>query len=50
MVLVLSVHSGAAGNVYIGKIEDFNPFGEERLKRGFGEDGGIELVNFLEGK
>ena len=37
-------------NVYIGNIEDFDPFDEERLKMDVGEDGGIEFVNFLEGK
>ena len=48
--LALSVHSGATRNVYIGNIEDFDAFSEERLKRDFGEYGDIELVNFLKEK
>jgi RNA recognition motif-containing protein len=48
--LALSVHSGATRNVYIGNIEDFEAFSEERLKRDFGEYGDIELVNFLKEK
>ena len=48
--LALSVHSGATRNVYVGNIEDFELFGEEKLKRDFGEYGEIELVNFLKEK
>lgn len=48
--LALSVHSGATRNVYIGNIEDFDAFNDERLKRDFGEYGEIELVNFLKEK
>ncbi|KAK7472188.1 hypothetical protein VKT23_000310 [Stygiomarasmius scandens] len=48
--LALAVHSGATRNVYIGNIEDFETFTEERLKRDFGEYGDIELVNFLKEK
>jgi len=48
--LALAVHSGATRNVYIGNIEDFELFGEEKLKRDFGEYGDIELVNFLKEK
>jgi RNA recognition motif-containing protein len=48
--LALSVHSGATRNVYIGNIEDFEAFTEDRLKRDFGEYGDIELVNFLKEK
>ncbi|KAF9812588.1 hypothetical protein IEO21_06110 [Rhodonia placenta] len=48
--LALAVHSGATRNVYIGNIEDFDTFNEERLKRDFGEYGDIELVNFLKEK
>ncbi|THH19698.1 hypothetical protein EW146_g1540 [Bondarzewia mesenterica] len=48
--LALAVHSGATRNVYIGNIEDFDAFNEERLKRDFGEYGDIELVNFLKEK
>ncbi|KAL1724958.1 hypothetical protein EV714DRAFT_222217 [Schizophyllum commune] len=48
--LAVAVHSGATRNVYIGNIEDFETFTEERLKRDFGEYGDIELVNFLKEK
>ncbi|KAI6029277.1 hypothetical protein PISMIDRAFT_160855 [Pisolithus microcarpus 441] len=48
--LALAVHSGATRNVYIGNIEDFEVFSEEKLKRDFEEYGEIELVNFLKEK
>lgn len=48
--LALAVHAGATRNVYIGNIEDFETFTEEKLKRDFGEYGDIELVNFLKEK
>lgn len=48
--LALAVHSGATRNVYVGNIEDFESFSEDRLKRDFGEYGDIELVNFLKEK
>ncbi|KAF9222423.1 hypothetical protein BS17DRAFT_818733 [Gyrodon lividus] len=48
--LALAVHSGATRNVYLGNIEDFESFSEEKLKRDFGEYGDIELVNFLKEK
>jgi RNA recognition motif. (a.k.a. RRM, RBD, or RNP domain) len=48
--LALAVHSGATRNVYIGNIEDFETFSEDKLKRDFGEYGDIELVNFLKEK
>ena len=48
--LALAVHSGATRNVYVGNIEDFDTFTEEKLKRDFGEYGEIELVNFLKEK
>lgn len=48
--LALAVHSGATRNVYVGNIEDFDTFNDERLKRDFGEYGEIELVNFLKEK
>jgi RNA recognition motif-containing protein len=48
--LALAVHAGATRNVYVGNIEDFETFTEERLKRDFGEYGDIELVNFLKEK
>ena len=48
--LALAVHAGATRNVYIGNIEDFETFSEDRLKRDFGEYGDIELINFLKEK
>ena len=48
--LGLAVQSGATRNVYVGNIEDFETFTEDRLKRDFGEFGEIELVNFLREK
>ncbi|TRM68862.1 RNA-binding protein Nrd1 [Schizophyllum amplum] len=48
--LAVAVHSGATRNVYIGNIEDFETFTDDRLKRDFGEYGDIELVNFLKEK
>jgi len=37
-------------NVYIGNIEDFETFSEDRLKRDFGKYGYLKLVNFLKEK
>ncbi|EJD46961.1 hypothetical protein AURDEDRAFT_113577 [Auricularia subglabra TFB-10046 SS5] len=48
--VALAVHGGATRNVYIGNIEDFEVYTEEKLKRDFGEYGDIELVNFLKEK
>lgn len=48
--LALAVHSGATRNVYIGNVEDYETFTEDKLKRDFGEYGDIELVNFLKEK
>ncbi|KAG7091337.1 hypothetical protein E1B28_010380 [Marasmius oreades] len=48
--LALAVHGGATRNVYIGNIEDFEAYNEERLKRDFVDWGEIELVNFLREK
>ena len=48
--VALAVHGGATRNVYIGNIEDFEVYTEEKLKRDFGEYGEIELVNFLKEK
>lgn len=44
------MHSGATRNVYIGNVEDYETFTDEKLKRDFGEYGDIELVNFLKEK
>lgn len=48
--LALQIQNGATRNVYIGNIEDFDVFNEDKLKRDFGEYGEIELVNFLKEK
>ncbi|PSR72692.1 hypothetical protein PHLCEN_2v11387 [Hermanssonia centrifuga] len=48
--LALAVHSGATRNVYVGNIEDFDAFSDEKLKKDFSEFGEIELVNFLKEK
>ncbi|KAI0090552.1 hypothetical protein BDY19DRAFT_717398 [Irpex rosettiformis] len=48
--LALAVHSGATRNVYVGNIEDFDTFNDEKLKRDFSGYGEIELVNFLKEK
>ncbi len=48
--MALQIQNGATRNVYIGNIEDFDVFNEEKLKRDFGEYGEIELVNFLKEK
>ncbi|KAH7098265.1 hypothetical protein BKA62DRAFT_713501 [Auriculariales sp. MPI-PUGE-AT-0066] len=48
--VALAVHGGATRNVYVGNIEDFEVYSEEKLKRDFGEYGDIELVNYLKEK
>jgi hypothetical protein len=48
--LAIAVHSGATRNVYVGNIEDFENFSEEKLRRDFEEFGEIELINFLKEK
>jgi len=48
--LALAVHGGATRNVYVGNIEDFEVWSDERLKRDFEEFGEVELVNFLREK
>ncbi|KAJ7194858.1 RNA-binding protein Nrd1 [Mycena pura] len=48
--VALAVHAGATRNVYIGNVEDFEVFNEERLRADFGEFGDIELINFLKEK
>ncbi|KAH9959085.1 hypothetical protein BC827DRAFT_1156473 [Russula dissimulans] len=37
--LALAVHSDSTRNMYIGNIEDFGTFSEDKLKRDFGEYG-----------
>ncbi|SCV68678.1 BQ2448_799 [Microbotryum intermedium] len=48
--IAMVVQSGGSRNVYVGNIEDFERFSEERLRKDFGEYGDIELVNFLREK
>ena len=48
--LALAIHSGATRNVYIGNIENFDVFSEERLTKDFSLCGEIELVNFFKEK
>ncbi|KAI5481452.1 differentiation regulator, Nrd1 [Pseudohyphozyma bogoriensis] len=48
--IAMVVQSGGSRNVYVGNIEDFDEFSEERLKKDFGEYGDIELVNSLPSK
>jgi hypothetical protein len=48
--LALAVHSDSTRNMYIGNIEDFGTFSEDKLKRDFGEYGDIKLVKFLKEK
>ena len=44
------VQAGGSRNVYVGNIEDFDYYSEEKLRRDFGEYGEIELVNTLREK
>lgn len=44
------VQSGGSRNVYVGNIEDYDLYSEEKLRRDFGEFGEIELVNTLREK
>ncbi|KAL8280987.1 hypothetical protein RQP46_006666 [Phenoliferia psychrophenolica] len=48
--IAMVVQSGGSRNVYIGNIEDFETFSEERLRTDFGEYGELELVNLLPSK
>jgi RNA recognition motif-containing protein len=41
------VQSGGSRNVYVGSIEDFETYSDEKLRTDFGEYGEIELINFL---
>ena len=44
------VQSGGSRNVYVGSIEDFETYSDEKLRTDFGEYGEIELINFLKEK
>ncbi len=44
------VQSGGSRNVYVGSIEDFETYSDEKLRIDFGEYGEIELINFLKEK
>lgn len=44
------VQAGGSRNVYVGNIEDFDTFTEEKIRADFGEYGEIELVNTLKEK
>lgn len=48
--VMASIASGATRNVYIGNIEDFEKFTEEKLRQDFSEFGEIEQINFLPSK
>lgn len=44
------VQAGGSRNVYVGSIEDFDMYSDEKLRSDFGEYGEIELINFLKEK
>lgn len=48
--IAMVVQAGGSRNVYVGNIEDWDTFTEERLRADFGEHGEIELVNSLKEK
>ncbi|ORY85340.1 hypothetical protein BCR35DRAFT_264550, partial [Leucosporidium creatinivorum] len=48
--IAMVVQSGGSRNVYVGNIEDFDVYSEEKLRKDFGEYGEIELVNALREK
>ncbi|GJN91510.1 hypothetical protein Rhopal_004533-T1 [Rhodotorula paludigena] len=48
--IAMVVQAGGSRNVYVGNIEDFETYSEEKLRKDFGEYGEIELVNFLKEK
>lgn len=48
--VMANIASGGTRNVYIGNIEDFEKFTEEKLRQDFGEFGEIEQINFLASK
>ncbi|GAA5932478.1 hypothetical protein JCM3775_005930 [Rhodotorula graminis] len=48
--IAMVVQAGGSRNVYVGNIEDFETYDEDKLRKDFGEYGEIELVNFLKEK
>ncbi|GAA5972200.1 hypothetical protein JCM11641_002355 [Rhodosporidiobolus odoratus] len=48
--IAMVVQAGGSRNVYVGNIEDFEAYTEEKLRKDFGEYGEIELVNSLKEK
>ncbi|GAA5827037.1 hypothetical protein JCM11251_002216 [Rhodosporidiobolus azoricus] len=48
--IAMVVHAGGSRNVYVGNIEDFDVYSEEKLRKDFGEFGEIELINQLKEK
>ncbi|GAA5872284.1 hypothetical protein JCM3774_003334 [Rhodotorula dairenensis] len=48
--IAMVVQSGGSRNVYVGSIEDFETYSDEKLRSDFGEYGEIELINFLKEK
>ncbi|EJT97004.1 hypothetical protein DACRYDRAFT_59730 [Dacryopinax primogenitus] len=48
--LAVAVQGGATRNVYVGNIDDWEKWAEDRLRRDFGEFGDIELINSLREK
>ncbi|BGP44685.1 hypothetical protein JCM10450v2_000499 [Rhodotorula kratochvilovae] len=48
--IAMVVQAGGSRNVYVGNIDDFETYSEEKLRKDFGEYGEIELVNFLKEK
>ena len=48
--IAMVVQSGGSRNVYVGSIEDFETYSDEKLRTDFGEYGEIELINFLKEK
>ncbi|GAA5857122.1 hypothetical protein JCM8547_007972 [Rhodosporidiobolus lusitaniae] len=48
--IAMVVQAGGSRNVYVGNIDDFEKYSEEKLRKDFGEYGEIELVNSLKDK
>ncbi|GAA5889044.1 hypothetical protein JCM5296_007148 [Sporobolomyces johnsonii] len=48
--IAMVVQAGGSRNVYVGNIEDFEVYSEDKLRKDFGEYGEIELINSLKEK
>lgn len=48
--IAMVVQSGGSRNIYIGNIDDFDTYTEEKIRNDFGAYGEIELVNLLKEK